>query len=409
MLDPFDHLGATRARHLNSAARIAGGLGDVHVVVGGRYVRPRRGEAPDPLVCLADGFAKLGAASLEYIRPQYFRPHEAPAFDGRVIVLTRGLHRYSGRLSDHYERTHDAVRVVVDLPVFRWLEPPVGSPRWDKYVSLALGATSALPGIIPDRLSPAAAGNPVHFLGPIGEDLPAPRLEEPGPDAPVLVLLQVPGDTAHGVSKEEYDAAVRRMLERVRAATDRPIAVRRHPNYPGHQPPGLEGVTVAHGAEPLEEAIARSAWCVTWNSSAAWAAIRAGVPVAFLAYGDDATPPAWDVCVERYLLAASTNVRLGRLADPLEAAGVLELALRGPEFAAVDTDDAADAASSRPAPPPALPGGAESTEGPHALDSTTASDAGAEARDDAPSAPAGDPEPDAQPATPPRRRRRRTA
>lgn len=88
------------------------------------------------------------------------------------------------------------------------------------------------------------------------------------PDGYVLVCGQVPQDTAHGMSVEDYVAWLRETVSQYPEAVYRP-----HPRGGVHLP-GIESHT-----GPLSEALAGARLVVTWNSNVGHDALLAGVPV----------------------------------------------------------------------------------------------------------------------------------
>lgn len=88
------------------------------------------------------------------------------------------------------------------------------------------------------------------------------------PDGYVLVCGQVPQDTAHGMSVEDYVAWLRETVSQYPEAVYRP-----HPRGGVHLP-GIESHT-----GPLSEALAGARLVVTWNSNVGHEALLAGVPV----------------------------------------------------------------------------------------------------------------------------------
>lgn len=116
----------------------------------------------------------------------------------------------------------------------------------------------------------------------------------PAPDAPILLLGQVPTDAAVRLPPPfRYPAWIEATAEQLKAH-GRPILYRPHPEAlkrGGDRPPWQ--VEIDRG--PLADSLARCAWAVTLNSNSAVDAVLAGVPTVTCDHG----AIAWEVTGHR--------------------------------------------------------------------------------------------------------------
>lgn len=101
----------------------------------------------------------------------------------------------------------------------------------------------------------------------------------------ILVAMQVPGDAAHGMTLEHVENWTRHTVAFVKAVTGKQVIVRPHPKHRAEIPSdwwGADGLSHPN-TEPLDAALRGAVAMVTYNSTAGWEAIIAGVPLVALA------------------------------------------------------------------------------------------------------------------------------
>lgn len=143
-----------------------------------------------------------------------------------------------------------------------------------------------------------------------------------------LLIGQKPGDFAHGMDATRMARWLRDTVTRIRTATGLPVALRPHPLASAMpMPEDLYGADeIILPDHPVRDDLARTAVCVTYNSTAGWEAIAAGVPVVALdpsaAYAAFATrldrPASLPAArrAEALALAASTQWTMEELREP---------------------------------------------------------------------------------------------
>lgn len=131
-----------------------------------------------------------------------------------------------------------------------------------------------------------------------------------------LVCGQKPGDFAHGMDVAAVEAWTRETVARVRAETGLSVLFRPHPYHKTALPAdGFGADEIVRPDHPLRGDLARSAVLVTYNSTAGWEAIAAGVPVHATDGGASYAPFTTPLNDPRPLAASRRTEALGRAAS----------------------------------------------------------------------------------------------
>jgi hypothetical protein len=183
-----------------------------------------------------------------WLRPSLWSPAD---FDPNVdVAVVHGLRGKAAEIHARYRAAETAV-VILDLPRLRTEPNAVGlfvnDLQW-----------------LPRRIVRTAVTGPVF----------ADRREDVA-----LVCGQLPGDAAHGMTATEMAEWARRAITRTRVDTGLPVVYRPHPRDTTPIPADQFGADEVSGGESLASQFVRAALVVTYNSTAGWEAIAAGVPV----------------------------------------------------------------------------------------------------------------------------------
>ena len=233
--------------------------------------------------------------SVAWLRPQHWVDAD---FDSRAdAVMVHGLHHGGGR-AHHAYRAADVPVWIFDLPRLRHELPGIG---------VYLNDLQWLPPHVVRRVSDT---------GVIRDRTPAN----------VLVIGQKPDDHAHGMNAPALDRWIRETITGARCAGI-PVVFRPHPYDPRPRPDDRWGAdALSDSRSPIGTAFGKAAVVVTYNSTAGWEAIAAGVPVVALdphaAYAQytttvvDPAPLTEYARAEALGRAASSQWTMHELADP---------------------------------------------------------------------------------------------
>ena len=189
-------------------------------------------------IALYEGVKSCGFTP-EYLAPSGFHPNEH--INGVKLCCVLGLRPRSKAIFNYYTSKNIPTLVIDSAYIL----------RSQKYMQLGLNGLNWLP--------PDAPHDRAKTMGLIPEGTAKSKRGDK-----ILLCRQKPGDAQHEV--QDVDGWLNRIKKQVQRVSDREIIDRPHPQ-------------VAQAERPLADDLA-DAWCiVTYNSTAAYEALLAGVPV----------------------------------------------------------------------------------------------------------------------------------